>query len=135
MVIDVPEDHANLLRTLCRLGEYDELPPKVVDRYWDRKRLHDRLSYSITHDSLIAIADSLGYGKPSEREANPTIIDRWRKGELRHGAPVVVKWRNGERDGVLHGVKQGNLVVQMDGDSEERTFTPDKVRVAELAAA
>lgn len=134
MEVEVPEDHANILRTLCGLDEHGELPERVKKKYWDLKRLCDRIRDTMSPADLKHLAFGLGYGKPLEREANPTVVDLYRQGKLNRETPVEVQWRNGWQAAVLKRVNgQGRVIVQMDGDPAERPFEVEKVRVAELA--
>jgi hypothetical protein len=136
MDVDVPEAHAAILRTACGFSEEVELPAKMLAKYWEMKRICDRTSDRMSISDLKHIAYELGYGKPTDSEAHPTIVDLFRRGALKRDTPVVVSWRNGERNAVLKKVDGlGRVFVQMDGDPDERQIAADKVRVGELVAA
>ena len=136
MDIEVPEAHAALLRTCCGFDEYAELPEKLIKAYWNLKRICDRVQDSMTISDLKHLAYGQGYGKILEREANPTVVEQYRAGKLKRESGVEVVWGKGTRHGSLKRVDgQGRCIVQLDGDSEERPFAGDKVKVAELATA
>lgn len=136
MDLEVPEDHAALLRTMCGLGEYAELPKKIVDKYHEMKRICNRNQSGLTLTHLHVIAFTCGYGKPIERELKTDIVSLWMAGKVKRETPVFVEWKGGEKEGVLKRVDaKQRCIVQLDGDPDERPFEASKVRVAEAVGA
>lgn len=129
---EVPERHANVLKAICRLQEQDDLPEKVVAKYWELKRCLDRAQCGLSNNDLGHIGMACGYGKPLP-EVPLTLAQRF----TRHELPVDTKVRAtiGKKvvDGVLRGVKpDGRLVIDVEG--EERTLAHDKVELVQTAA-
>lgn len=136
MQVDIPEPDANRLRKLCGLEDFDAIPDKLEREYWMLKRLSDRTGDAVTPSELKLLCHKLGYGKPLDREANPTVVDLFRAGKLPRESAVQIWFRNSWRDGILKNVNGvGEVIVQIDGDPDERKMEANKVRVAELAAA
>src|SRR5687768_414178 len=91
---EIPDATAAVLRTMCGLGEFAELPPKLESKYWEFRRICERDNGSVQHNDLRWLVFHLGYGKPLQRESNPTIVDLWLKGRVKREDRVLVKWRN-----------------------------------------
>lgn len=136
MEIDVPERHANVLSKMCGLADQAELPERLVKEYWSLKRIADRTGDALEVYDFRALVHRLGYGKPLEQEANPSVANLYRAGKLARESGVIVQWRNTRRPGILKRVDgQGRCIVQMDGDPEERPFKTELVEVAKLVTA
>jgi hypothetical protein len=129
---EIPDDDAARLRTLTGLAE---LPPKVAQKYWELARLATRQNDAVRDYDLRWLCFHLGYGKPFEREANPTIADLYRKGEVRVGDPVKVKRGKRTLRGTFRGLGTGNLArVLVDGDGMDE-FDAADVKPESLVSA
>ena len=115
-----------------RLRPDEDLPPKLVERYWVNKRCADRMGYGLQQGDLLRLAVESGFGKPVEADnVGPTVADLWRKQQLAPEAPVMVQWRGKPTPGKLIRVTSSNeCVVSLDGDPEERRFSVDRVSLA-----
>jgi hypothetical protein len=128
----------DILRMILSLHEEGAIiPEKVVNGYWELKRLHDRASAPLHGGVLAFMCWSLGFGKePTKSEtASPTVVQLWRDKELKHDDPVMVKYRNKLRPAVIKGVTGEDQVrVQLEDDDIERTVAAENVSV-EMAVA
>ncbi len=133
---EINEDHANWLHRALGIPDYDLLPEKMVEKYWELKRIADRTGTYLTQREIVLIAWMLGYGKPTAKEElPPTVVDLYRKGQIKLEDPVQVKYRDKWMEGTLKSVTSNDeLVIQPVGEPDERRFKTDDVRVAELAA-
>lgn len=134
---EMSEQHAGLLKTLAGIDEADELHPKLVDAYWELKRCFDRLNCNVTDRELAMLAFTQGLGKPLTGEDSLLLGELFKKGVVKHGAPIEVQFRNVWRSAKLIGPTGTSrmFVVQIDGDSEERTINDNKIRLPELVPA
>ena len=128
---DIPDYQAARLKQMCGLDPNKDVPKRLADLFWARKFVLDRISGAITDATLAEIAVAGGYGKLTEREANPTVIDLWRLQRIRRGEPVKCKYGDKDRAGKLHTVTfDGKLGVIFDGDISETILNADQVALA-----
>lgn len=134
---EINQETADRLRSALRLEEFAELPRKLVTGYWEIKRCCDRLSEPVTMHDLALLAYSLGYGKETAAEkAPPSVVDLWRRKQLKYDAPVVVRWRGKELNATFKGVDGSDQpIVVLDGDGEERKLPAADVWLPELVGA
>lgn len=131
MSLEIPSEHQEMLAQLVGIRPHEELPALLVGKYWDAKRLADRVGLTIGPEILLLMALSGGYGLPTPKEtAAPNVAKLYREGKLAFGDPVIVsKWRFG-RDvpaGIQGVTGDGRVIVQMDGDSELRELEASRV--------
>ncbi len=125
---EINANHEQRLKQMCGLPQDKSLPKKVTDRYWERKIVNDRVQAPITDYDLTTIAVECGYGKLTEREANPTICEQFRTKKILAGSPVLCEWGNQTKTGKLARVTYGNQIgVIFDGDNEETILDENKV--------
>lgn len=128
---EIREDHAEWLRQALGLQEHESPPAKVVESYWELKRIADRLGMGLTPREIILSIWLLGHGKPTAKEeAPPTVVELYRKKQIKLEDTVEVLYRDVWMDGVLKNVTGNNeLIVQPVGESDERRFTVEQVRI------
>ncbi len=124
------DEHRNYLTKHFGLVDGADLPKRVLEQYWRTKRLADRSNITLDIRDLMYVA--LNCGEPLPGERPETFLDVARRLDLKFGAPVVCKWRNGDKDGVFQSITgDGKVLVQLnDGTAEAREFDPEKVRLA-----
>jgi len=132
---EIPTEHANMLKRSIGLMETDDMPPKAEQRYWETKRCCDRIGVELLPNDIAQVAVACGYGKPTKKENEvPTVVQLWRKKQIKAGHPVIVQWLDGEREATLKQVVGATeVVVLLDGDPEERTVAVERVVVPAMA--
>lgn len=133
----LPKDDDRILRQITSILPTDELDAKLLNRYWEFKRCCDRASINVLPQDLARLCTETGFGKKTVAEAAPpTVADLYRRGELKKGDVVEVQWRNSQKIAFFRGLNASNQpIVQLEGDSEERTVSVDKVSIPEPVAA
>ncbi len=131
MVREIPENDVAVLRTMCGLPATEPLPEKLQNRYWANKIVCDRVQQSIRSE-FVRIAVECGYGKLTEREANPDIATLWYRGEIKSGHAVVVNWHEKKLPGKLLSVDATrNAMVLIEG--QERLVKTESVALQTAA--
>lgn len=91
----VPELDDRCIRMFLRLGDSDAIPPAVLDRYWEFKRIRDIYMASAVHPDVLAwLVFTSKEQVPVEEPENPAIT-AVKSGELPYDAEISVKWRFG----------------------------------------
>lgn len=130
---DLPQNDEAILRQMCSLINGEPLPEKLVNKYWANKLVADRGGFPIRSE-FIRICVECGFGKPTEREANPTVVDLWRLKKVKSGDAVIVEWRGKKSPATLLSVTVTNKIrVLLDNDSEERQVEVGQVTLATAA--
>jgi hypothetical protein len=134
---EICEDHSNWLHQALGLQQFDVLPANLVDKYWELKRIGDRSTMILTQREIALMCWLLGYGKPTAREKlPPTVVELYRKGQIKKEDTVQVKYRDVWMPGVLKDVTANDeLVVQPVGEADERRFANDLDQVKPAVAA
>lgn len=133
---EISEFDAGVMRQSLGLAEHQELPEKLVAKYWELKRCFDRTGTIIRSNELAFLAFLHGHGKPTDKEKTPpTVVEMWRKKQIKPEAAVDVLHRNKWTPATLKLVNSNDeIIVQIVGDPDERKFTAKDVRPAEVAA-
>lgn len=130
---DLPQHDESILRQMCSLINGEPLPGKLVDKYWSNKLVADRGGFPIRSE-FIRICVECGFGKPTNREANPTVVDLWRQKKAKAGDAVVVDWRGKKANGTLVTVTVMNQIrVLLDNDPDEKQVEVGQVTLATAA--
>lgn len=126
---EIPQDHADVLRTMVGITNPDgSLPEGVVKSYWNWKRLADRVSCQPAPGDLVTIALLAGHGMPFIEELQKSIPTMFRGKEIAMDDPVDAMWRNKLQRGKFQGMAgNGNVLVLFDGQTEVRQVDPAKV--------
>lgn len=129
---EMTEGHVAQLKQCLSIAEHEQLPEKLVEKYWEFKRIFDRVGAQLRLPDLALLGFLHGHGKPTAKEkAPPTVVDMWRKKQIKAESPVIVKWKGAEVEGVLKSVTSNDgVIVQMVGDPDERKFEVADVRPA-----
>ncbi len=113
---EIPEADVALLRTMCGLPATEPLPEKLQGRYWANKIVCDRGAGMSVRSEFVRIAVECGYGKLTEREANPDIATLWYRRDIKSGQLVTVNWHEKKVPGKLLSVDATrNAMVLIDG--------------------
>ncbi len=135
---EITEDHSKWLHEAIGLSHDHQspLPEKLVEKYWELKRIFDRGNGRVTQNEINFMCWLLGHGKPTgEEQRPPTVLEMYRKKQIKKGDKLEVLYRDKWMEGVLTDVTGNNeLVVQPTGEADERRFSVDEVRVAAVAA-
>ena len=128
---EMPEAHRAVLYTSIGLKGHEGLPPKLEEKYWELKRIFDRTGTLIRAADLAIVCWQLGYGKPTVQElAPPTVVQLWRKKQIKVDEPIVAKWRNKWCDALLKGVTPNDeVVVLVIGEVDEQRLKVDDVKL------
>ncbi len=131
---DIREDHSVWLHQALGMQVHELLPEKIVDKYWELKRIADRSSMSLTQREVILMIWLLGGGRPTiEEDMPPTVLQMYRKGQVKKGDTVEVNWRDNWIKGELIEVTGNNeLIVLPVGEPDERRFDTGAVRLPDL---
>ncbi len=129
---EMMDGHVAQLKQCLSIAEHEQLPDKLVEKYWEMKRIFDRIGAPVRAPDLALLGFLHGFGKPTAKEkAPPTVVDMWRKKQIKAEAPVIVKWKGADVDGVLKSVTGNDgVIVQIVGDPDERKFEAADVRPA-----
>lgn len=128
----IPENHAQLIRQMCAIPGTVELPKKITGPYWDLRICLDRVGQQPQISDLARLCVSAGYGKKTESESNPTVLQLVRTRKVILPVEVTVNWREKFVKGTLVNVSAANeCTVLIDGDT--RKVTADKVSLSAAA--
>ncbi len=131
MVREIPENDVAILRTMCGLPATEPLPEKVQSKYWANKIVCDRVGQNVRGE-FVRIAIECGFGKLTEREANPDIATLWYRREIKSGHPVTVTWHEKKLPGKLLSVDATrNAMVLIEG--QERLVKAECVTLQSAA--
>lgn len=132
---DIAGYDSGRLHQACGIGEYEPLPKGLEDKYWELKRIHDRLGAPLTDAALTLLVFLHGHGRATDKEkAPPTIVDLWRNKKVKAGDTLIATWRKEDHEATLLGINARTKGVQLQfSDGEERELPADQVRVPELA--
>lgn len=122
---EISESDLGTLRQLCGLPATEPLPEKLVSKYWANKIVCDRGGLNI-RDQFVRIVVECGYGKLTEKEANPDVATLYRRKEIKTGHPVLVNWREKKVPGKLIAIDAVNQATVMI-DGQERLVKADQV--------
>src|SRR4051812_9120507 len=109
---EIPDGDATLLRKYCALPASEALPEKLQNRYWANKIVCDRAGLQVRGE-FVRIAIECGFGKLTEREANPDVLTLWRRGVVKCNQPVLVNWREKKVPGTLIFINATNEATVM----------------------
>lgn len=134
---DIPEMHNGWLHRGAGLDEHQSLPEKLVEKYWELKRVCDRLDVRVSERDIAQLIFLGGFGRPTTAEKAPlTLVQLIRKKQVKRGDLVLVKHRNKWVEATLIGVSgKSEVIAQIADDPEERHFKTDECKAAEVAAA
>lgn len=132
---EIAEHHLPTLLRACGLRDGDELPPQVVEKFWEYKRIRDRCEMSdfAPHEYYV-ICLLAGQAAPKPVDDKPkTVLQLAAEGELKEGDPIVVKWRNKDVFATFQGVTpRKQVLVMLDGEGDTREVSAKQVTL-ELA--
>lgn len=133
---DIPEMHDGWLHRGAGLDEYQSLPPKLVQKYWELKRICDRLDVRMSERDIAQLIFLGGFGTPTKAEqAPPTVVQLIRKKQIKIGDEILVLFRKKWTEAVLRGVSgKSEVIAQIADDPEERHFKADECKVSEKEA-
>ena len=121
------EETEEFFRNAFQTPPGEELPERLVEYYWTVKRTADRTSVRLSSTDLMWIALQCGHPLPGPKQR--TALDEFQEGALKIGDAVTARFRNQWKPGVLRGTdSDGNLLVQFDGQADDRSIKPEWVR-------
>jgi hypothetical protein len=126
--MEISEDYQAILARMCGIKEHETLPSKVVELFWQYKRIQDRCGNSIIPDFQLAnICLMAGVGVPkSVDEKIVTILDLATNGKVKRGDEVRVKWRDDVKPAKFQNVTGRKMVkVILEGETDTREFHPE----------
>lgn len=134
---EIPEDDLGVLFTAADIRQYDEfgnqqeLPEQIKKSYLRYKAVKDRIDMgSMTATDLVAIILHSNWNV-APKSMVVTAATLGRSGELKHGDPITVRWRNKNQDAVFIGNcgDDEEVLVRLNIDSEERRVPTSTVKV------
>ena len=126
MEFEVPSNDEALLKQMANV---DRLPEKLIQNYWELKRIGDRISSAVTLQDMKWLCFGLGLGKAHVR-VTPTIVDLWKEKKVKGGDTVLVKWRGAEEEAKILRIVGSQVQIELNGNKYK--VEPQDVRVAEL---
>lgn len=131
-VREMPESHNAILHQCLGLLGHEPLPEKLVQKYWELKRIFDRTGTIMRSADFAIFTWQMGYGRPTAKEEAPvTVVDMWRKKQIKPEETIQVKWRQKWVDAVFKSVNAYNEVIaQVVGEADERKFKAEDVKLA-----
>lgn len=140
MAFEIPENDQNILFTAAGVSQYDEfgnaqeLPEAIVKSYMAYKAIKDRVDVgAMSVDALVYIVLAAGGSRAATLPSGgvQTVASLGRSGEIKHGDPVVVKWRNKKQDATFIGNcgDDEEVIVRLNLDGEERRVPTSTVSV------
>jgi hypothetical protein len=128
-------DHNVWLHQALGMQMHEVLPAKLVDKYWELKRIYDRTNVNVQQRDIAFMCWQMGFGKATEKEKQPpTVVELYRKKQLKVGETIGVKWRDKWVDATLVGVTGNDeIIAQPVGEADERRFKAEDVQVPVLA--
>lgn len=121
-----------ILHALCGLPASEPLPEKLCSKYWQAKFVCDRAPGYPVRNEFVRICVECGFGKQTEREANPSVATLWRRKEIKSGCAVIMNWREKKVAGQMIGLDAVNLATVL-VDGEERKVHVDQVTLQSAA--
>lgn len=131
---EIPE---NDLRYICRmLGLPEEtpqsgIPQSVYDQYCEDRVRADRIGlYFSARDLLCIVSRASLRGEdavPVPETEVPSVADLFRAKKVQPGELVLCRWRGGDRQVVLKGIRGNQLLVDFGGDMGERRVDDERV--------
>lgn len=124
----IPQEHLDKLKTMCRVPYDDDVPDVVRVRYLQYKINADRIGCYLRDVDLVAIVVSaLNEDLPEIEEES--IIDKWKTGKVVRGSEVLVTWRKKENQAaeMLSVVDKNTVSVRIKGQTEARQLRPADV--------
>lgn len=118
----IDESQESILRALTRTDEGQELPPAILARYWELKRLTDRLGYARPSPDVLALLVLLaGEGRADPQDAKLRFIpELYHAHEIAIGDPIEVIWRKKPRPAKFLGITADHRVkFELDGSERE----------------
>lgn len=134
---EIPEDDLNVLFTAADIRQYDEfgnqqeLPEQIKKSYLRYKTVKDRVDMgAMSATDLVAIILHSAWNV-APKSVVVTAATLGRNGELKHGDPITVKWRNKNQDAIFIGNcgDDEEIIVRLNSDSEERRVPTSTVKV------
>lgn len=132
MLTPIPELHDAMLHNVTATRHGESLPQKVVDRYWQYKRLFDRVSTNLTPADFARIAlDCECGGEVAADTKTPSLFELWKAKKVKNGAVLTIQWHGEKRNGVLvRANPDKTCIVKLDGEVQEHTIPAEQVAVA-----
>lgn len=134
---EIPEDELGVLFTAAGIKQYDEfgnqqeLPEPIQKAYWRYKSVKDRVDMgAMSPDAFVFIVMLSNWNvSPKSKEVNAATLGR--SGDLKHGDPVSVKFRNKNTEAIFIGNcgDDDEVIVRLVSDSEERRVPTATVKV------
>lgn len=137
---DINDVYMPTLLQACGLQTGDSLPEGVVEKFWEYKRIKDRVGPSMFQDfelHLICLLGGAATPKPELDNVPLTFLELVERGDVKPSDPVVVLWRGEERAGNFLGItgrKQVKVILDND-DGKEREVSPKNVKLPQLVEA
>ena len=112
----------NKLKTILRLKDTDDLPPSIVDAYWQHARPWQLLGYTALADVLLVGVVVQGRATAPAPTFVPWVIQAAKDKQLKHGDTIKVSLAGVERKAKFIKVVQDNerVRVHVEGDADER---------------
>lgn len=129
---EIPEHQLQPMRQMCSHVGAEPLPKKLVESYWALRYCLDRVGQQPTISDLARLCVAAGFGKPTDRELHPSVVQLYRQRKIAAGEPLLVNWRDEKVAGTLVAVDAMNRITVM-VDGEERRVTADCVTLQEAA--
>lgn len=128
-VTDIPEIHQVWLRASAGV---EEVPEKLVKRYWEVKRVFDRTGTIVTARDIAFLCVLDGFCQPLPSEtAKPTISSMLRAKKIPIDQQVTATFRGQKLPGRIRKINgQGKVVVALE-DGNERAFSDDSLELAQ----
>lgn len=134
----IPENDDRALRMYLRLGDFDAIPPAVLERYWEFKRIRDPYMPCDVHPDVLAwLVLQSKVDVPHAEPPNPAVV-AVKAGEVPYDADIVVMWRNDFVTAKFRSYNpvRNHLHALLPGDSVEREFALEAiVELPQLAEA
>lgn len=129
---EIPESLNVWLHQSLGMADHEILPKKLVDKFWELKRIFDRTGTIMSQRDIAFLTWQLGFGKPTEEEKRPpTIVDMWRSKQIKRGEKIEVNWRDKWMDAVFQGCNANDqIIAQPVGEADEQRFTAEQARVS-----
>jgi hypothetical protein len=137
---DINDAYMPTLLQACGLQTGDSLPEGVVEKFWEYKRIKDRVGPSMFQDfelHLICLLGGAAAPKPELDNVPLTFLELVETRRVNHGSPIVVTWRGEERLGTFLSITSRNQVkcILDNDDGKEREVSPKNVKLPQLVEA
>jgi hypothetical protein len=134
-VIAIPDYDDAMLRKACVVPMPTKLPARVVEKYWEYKRLFDRMNTRLGPAEFARIGIECGYGEEQPVDnRKPSFAQLVKEKKVKSQAEVVVEWQNEPTRGkFVRLAADGRVVVRLGNDPQEQTVSQECVTLPKAA--